>query len=334
MKKLYFILLTITFVLTYNSCKKDDDDADLIGNWTERSDLDGVARNSAVSFCIGKDGYLGLGYTGKKYLLDFWKYDSDKNSWSQIDSFPGAGRTAAVGFSVNGKGYVCTGYDGENYLKDTWEYDPETNTWTQKADFAGTARYGALSFAIGSKGYVGTGYDDNYLKDFWSYDPSADSWAQVTSISGSKRRNAVSFVINNMAYVCTGLDNGEYLNDFWRYDPSADTWSELRKIANKSSEGYDDAYSTIVRTRGVAFANDSKGYVTLGMYTNLLKETWEYDPSTDLWTQKTGFEGATRVDAVSFSLNNRLFITTGTSGSYQFDDLWEFKPDETYDENN
>jgi len=335
MKKLLIILCAITIIFSYNSCKKSNDTPTYVGNWTKKSDLDGVARSGAVSFCIGNVGYMGLGYDGRKWLKDFWKYDSDKDSWTRIDSFPGIGRTSAVGFSVNGKGYVGTGYDGENsnYLKDFYEYDPATNKWDSIAIFEGGERYGAVSFSLGNKGYVGTGYNGNYLKDFWSYDPASGKWDQITSINGSKRRNAVSFVIGGYGYVCTGVDNGQFVYDFWRYNASTDTWEGLRNISNTSSDSYDDAYA-IVRANGVGFSSSDKGYVALGTNGSILNNVWEYDPSTDLWTQKTGFEGTARTSAVAFSLNNRLFITTGQNSTYSFDDLWEFKPNDVYDANN
>ena len=63
-------------------------------------------------------------------------------------------------------------------------------------------------------------------------------------------------------------------------------------------------------------------------------DTWEYDPLTDLWQAKTSFEGAGRTDAVAFSVSNdsKAFVTTGLSGSNPLDDIWEFKPNDEYNE--
>jgi hypothetical protein len=47
---------------------------------------------------------------------------------------------------------------------------------------------------------------------------------------------------------------------------------------------------------------------------------------------KTDFEGAARVNAVSFTVGGKAILTTGQSGSYYLDDVWEFRPFEEYDE--
>jgi N-acetylneuraminic acid mutarotase len=332
-----FLALILFLPLIVVSCSDDDDEEDLLGNWIVRSDFDGVARGNASGFSIGTKGYLGLGYNGKKRLNDFWEYNSEINSWTQKADFPGAARNNAVGFNIDNKGYVGTGFDGENYLKDFWEYDPATDTWTQKADFAGTARYGAIGFGINQKGYLGTGYDDNYLKDIYEYDPVANTWTILTSgFGGKKRRDASVFILNNKAYICAGVYNGSYVNDFWSFDPAAtgDTkWTELREISNISDDGYDDDYS-IVRSNASAFSTATNGYLLVGTTGSTpYSSVWEYDPIDDLWTEKTGLEGSSRQDAVAFSLNGKVFVGTGKNGSYYFDDLYEFKPFDEYDEN-
>lgn len=318
----------------FASCSKDNTSVTLVGNWIKRSDFEGVARSEAVAFTIGDKGYVGLGYNGKTRLKDLWEYNLEQDYWTQKASFPdtASGRTSAVAFSIGTKGYITTGNDGENYLKDLWEYDQETNTWTRKADFGGTARYDAVAFNLNNKGYVGTGYDGNYLKDFWQYDPGADSWTQIASVGGSKRVGGTAFVIDGKAYVCCGLNNGSYITDFWMFDPSTESWTEKRKIANVSDESYDDAYA-ITREYGVAFVINSKAYLTGGINSSILSDTWEYDPATDLWKKKTAFEGAARYGTVALSLGNRGFITTGRSSSYRFDDCWEFLPDADYNKN-
>ena len=325
--------LAVSLISIASSCGKDPEE-ELIGNWVELSDYEGVARSDAASFSIGNLGYVGTGYDGDDRLTDFWAYDSDRNNWTQIAEFPGTARNAAVGFSAAGKGYVGTGYDGNNRLSDFWAYDPALNEWTQVADFAGTARYGAVAFSIENIGYLGTGFDGNYLKDFWSYNPSTNSWLQKTSFGGSKRRDAVGFVIGGMGYICTGVNNGVYESEFYMYDPASDLWTAKRKTADVSDEDFDNDY-TVLRSNAVAFVLNNKAYVTTGIGNSgsLTTSIWEFEPATDLWEQRTPFEGATRQDAVAFSTENgRAFVVTGRSASFTYDDIWEFKPTDAYDE--
>jgi N-acetylneuraminic acid mutarotase len=323
---LFAALFAILLLSTGCKHSSSSEDEDLVGDWFKRSDFEGVPRSSAAVFTIGDKAYVGLGYDGENRLTDFWQYDPQLNNWTRKKDFPGAARNGAVAFSIDPNGYVGTGYDGTNRLKDFYKYDPSTDSWVQIADFGGTARYGAVAFSIGTKGYVATGDDGSFLKDLWEYDPLTNQWTQKVSLGGSKRRNAVAFVVDGKAYVCTGVDNGVYEDDLWEYDPSSGLWTGKRSIANVSDESYDDKYSDIVGTNKVAFSISGKGYVVTGGSGTTGNSVWEYDPSTDLWQQKTSFEGTSRMEAVGFVLGSYTYVSTGRNGSYYFDDLWGFGP--------
>ncbi|MCT4586237.1 MAG: galactose oxidase [Carboxylicivirga sp.] len=330
--------LAMLFVisLTFNACSSSDDDEDLMGNWVELGSFEGVPRSDAVAFVIDKYAYVGTGYDGveDERLKDFWRYDAEKDFWTQVAPFGGVARNGAVAFSANGKGYVTTGYDGKDKLKDNWEYDATSNTWTQRADFPASARYGSVAFTLNNKGFVGTGYDGNILKDFWAYSPTSDSWEQKVSIGGKKRRDAITFVIDDKAYVCTGSDNGQYLDDLWEYDANEDAWTQKRDIGKDANEdeSYDDDYQ-IVGINGTAFTMNGLGYITTGGPGSPGKLTWEYNPDSDLWEQRSDFEASPRYSAVSFVIDNKPYVTTGNSGGYYFDDVWTFKPNEEQDDN-
>ncbi len=323
----WITVLFIGFSLT--SCS-DDDDEDLLGNWIRRSDFDGVIRSNATSFVIGQNGYMFGGYDGSDQLRDLWQYNSTENYWYAKADLPseGAARNSAAGFSIGTKGYIGTGSDGLNALKDFWEYDSEANKWTQKNDFSGVKRYAAVGFSLGSYGYMGCGYDKNYFKDIYRYHPEDDTWETVP-FEGQKRAGAAAFVIDDKAYLLGGDNNQSYVYDFYMFD--GETWTKKRDIANTSDDSYDDDYS-IVRSYGVAFAINSRGYITTGSSGSLRSDTWEYDPIKDVWEEKTSFEGATRSGAVGFSFGTRGFVTTGKSSGYRFDDIYEFLPFEEYEE--
>ncbi|MBN1186596.1 MAG: galactose oxidase [Bacteroidales bacterium] len=326
------IIIIALFILLLWNCNKDEDDStELIGNWVELSDFEGVPRSDAVAFAIDDKGYVGTGYDGDIRLSDFWEYNSEKDTWLQKADFPGSARNGAVGMATDTKGYIGTGYDGLKKLKDFWEYDPDSNLWTQKADFGGSERYAAVGMTINNKCYIGTGFDGNYLKDFWMYDPETDTWEQKVSVGGSKRRDAAGFVINGKGYIMTGINNGSYETDMWKYDPETDSWDEMNEIANVTDKKFDDDYSSIYGIGKVAFTINGKGYLaTAG--SGVSGTVWEYDPTTDLWEQKTSLEGSTRVDATGFAIGDHGYITTGHNSSYYFDDIWAFHPNDEYDD--
>lgn len=354
-----YLLLFIVAPTLFFSCKKDSSTTALVGNWSDPGQIKGVGRSGAICFTIGDSVYYGLGYNQvnkPKYLKDFYKYDYSKNQYVRLADLPekAQGRSDAVAFSINGKGYVGTGYNGDltsnNYLTDFWEYTPATNQWKQVAYLPGwnndplnPGRRNAVAFTLGTNGFVGTGYNGTYLNDFWKYTANADSgvWTSVADLPFA-RANAVSFVIDNKAYVVAGDNNGSYTGGADRlyvYDATQNIWDRKRDITNTSTESYDDNYTSIARSNGVAMVwNDgvtTKAYLSTGLYNSGPQTTtWEYDPSTDLWSQKTAFEGTSRYGAFSFSVHNRIYVAAGRYGSTYYSDLWEFKPNDEYDANN
>ncbi len=339
LKSFSFLGLAIVCASMFVSCTKSSSTTDKIGNWSRRGDFSGVPRSGAICAVTNDSAYVGLGFDGINRIRDFWVYNINSDTWLRRDSFPGIGRNLATSFSVDGKIYAGFGYDGgTNYYKDFYVFDPQLNKWSPLKDFPGSARYAALGFSINGKGYICSGNDGNSLQELWEYDPATDHWTQKNGIPGYKRMGAVVFVINNIAYVVTGTNNGTYNNDMWALDINGDggngTWTEKRKITNVSDDSYDDEYTSITRSYATAFVLDGKGILSTGYSGGLNSRTWEYDPGTDVWTEKTSFEGSARQMAVGFSLKNRGFVTTGAqstaaSTTVQFDDVREFKPQES-----
>jgi N-acetylneuraminic acid mutarotase len=79
------------------------------------------------------------------------------------------------------------------------------------------------------------------------------------------------------------------------------------------------------RSSSVSFAIGNKGYNLFGSHWGV--DTWEYDMTTDIWTQLSDFPdvNAGRVSASSFVIGNLGYITGGEGAPY-FNDLWEFNP--------
>ncbi|AWX44374.1 hypothetical protein HME9304_01374 [Flagellimonas maritima] len=308
------------------SCSKDDDDDDNIGNWVDRSIFDGTPRSGAFAFTIGNKGYMGTGFDGDDRLTDVWSYDMEGNFWSQLASFSGPARSSAVAFTINGNGYVGLGYDGDNELGDFYRYNVGANTWDSITPFAGSARRGAVSFSSETSGYVGTGFDgDNDKKDFWKFNPSINTWTELVGFGGNKRRDAATFTIGDKVYLGTGVSNGQNQDDFWVFDLAAETWTPLLDLDD------DDDYF-IVRNNAVGFSIGDKGYFATGSVGGTTDSVWEYNPSTDLWEEKTSFEGASREGAITFYNGTRAFLGLGRTGSLYLDDMDEFFPNQEEDE--
>jgi N-acetylneuraminic acid mutarotase len=246
-----------------------------------------------------------------------------QNSWIQKSDYGGTARYGAVGFSIGDKGYIGTGSDGlTDSGKDFWEYDPASDAWMQKADFGGPARRDATGFSIGEYGYIGTG--GSYLKDFWRYDPILNTWTEKAEFPGTARRFAIGFSIGSKGYLGFG-DSGfsGYKKDFWEYDPATDTWTEKAQIGGKG------------RAATAGFSIGNKGYVGPGGSVanggGIARDFWEYDPATNIWTQKATFPGTGRWTAIGFSIANKGYVGTGYYELNDYalaslNDFWEYDP--------
>jgi N-acetylneuraminic acid mutarotase len=148
---------------------------------------------------------------------------------------------------------------------------------------------------------------------------NADFWTQKANFSGLLLRESFTFSVGTKGYFGCGVDStNNQPNDFWEYDPSTNAWTQK---ANFPGLG---------RVVASTFSIGNKGYVGLGwnnlLIANLLNDFWEYDPSTNAWTQKANFGGGARVGAVGFSINNYGYVGTGTGYTITFGDLWQYDP--------
>ena len=250
--------------------------------WSPKTFFQGGDRDAAVSFTIGTDVYIGLGWGGSNNTpVDFWKYNPEANAWDPIANFTGEARGRSVGFSLAGKGYVAT---GTNINKnDPYEYTPSTNEWTPKASIPDDLSKveGAVAFTIGNKAYLGLGYiggksstpdDRNDSKAFYEY--NGTGWTKIDDFPSNARNSAVAFVIGNKAYVGLGFNGQNYI-DFYQFDPaqpSGKKWTRMCDFKGKS------------RGRAAVFVINNKAYIGLGSHSSeepALNDFWEYDPSID-----------------------------------------------------
>lgn len=328
MKLKVLLIIGVALTTLFSSCNNDE--VELIGNWEQKSWYDGYARAEGSSFAINNFGYFGMGHDDDGNLSDFWKYDPSSNSWIPAKSFPGTARAYNVSVSNGQKGYVGLGYDGSNDLSDFWEYDPTSNSWNRIADFPGGPRRYATAFAIGTDIYVGTGTTDNdkqYNNDFYKYD--GNNWTQIKSLPGNKRRKANSTGFEGKGYVISGSRSSTILNDMWVYDPANDSWTEKARIDNE-----DTGNTAIPRQNAVLFGSDGRLFITTGSQGNTTTtSTYEWNPKTEEWTERTSFEGSIREGAGCFVINDKGYIVGGRSGASYKDDTFKFEPNADRDSN-
>lgn len=200
------------------------------------------------------------------------------------------------------------------------------NEWNKLEPFGGSKRERAVGFTIGGRGYVGTGQDtaEAMTRDFWEFDPGTNSWTQKADFGGVGRRNAIGFSIGNKGYIGTGMSHefsfsGDELADFWEYDPATNAWTQKAPYPGAGGAGV--YYAT-------GFGINGKGYICGGKIgpSNYSSELWEYNPLSNTWMPRANFPGGTRYGLVSFVVNNKAYVGTGTDENAFNNDLWCFDP--------
>ena len=95
-------------------------------------------------------------------------------------------------------------------------------------------------------------------------------------------------------------------------------------------------FGGISRYASVSCSIDSFGYVALGIYDSVTlagnqypTDLWQYNPYTNIWTQKAHFPGFGRENASCFAISSKLYIGMGDengTGSGGYSDFWEYDP--------
>jgi N-acetylneuraminic acid mutarotase len=150
------------------------------------------------------------------------------------------------------------------------------------------------------------------------------NWVKLSDFGGIPRSGAVGFVIDDKAYVGFGYNSDDddydgYLKDLWVYDYSSDGWTEISKTVT---------FPGNARNYAVAFSINGKGYVGTGYDgDNKLADFWQYDPTTNTWTQMDNFPGVARIKAIGFSIGNYGYVGTGYGDdSNDQNDFYKFDP--------
>ncbi|MBL7964550.1 MAG: hypothetical protein JNM31_12000 [Flavobacteriales bacterium] len=207
----------------------------LSDSWTQKADLPGPPRYTAITCATSSKGYVGLGY--QPYLNDWWEYDPVTDTWTQRTPFPGSARQSAICFVINDQVYVGCGSNGTNaVVNDLWRYDPTADTWTQLADLPGAGRYTSYSFTYQQKGFVVCGLTVNSsgvyteLDEVWYYDPVVDAWSQLAAFPGAPHGEGGSCWSGLFGYMGMGRFSfgpgplaSNTTAEFWRVRPLTNT---------------------------------------------------------------------------------------------------------------
>ena len=97
-------------------------------------------------------------------------------------------------------------------------------------------------------------------------------------------------------------------------------------IATAQNPWTQKANMSVGRWQAFGFSIGTKGYVGSGAGSSDLNDFWEWDQSSNTWTQKANFPQADFDNAVGFSLNGKGYAGTGQSLSSVINLFYEYDP--------
>lgn len=172
------------------------------------------------------------------------------------------------------------------------------NIWKKKANIPA---YGFFQpgFAYNGKGYV-------FAEDrFWMYDPISNTWTPRPPKPGPELFEPVEFVIDDYAYLMIGTYERAVPDRVcWRFDLINNQWEEL------------SLFPGTARIAATGFApGNGKGYAGIG---EDYLDFWEYDPSSDSWTQKSDYPDIYgRANIMTFVLEGFGYIGGGAAAGLE-----------------
>jgi N-acetylneuraminic acid mutarotase len=149
-------------------------------------------------------------------------------------------------------------------------------------------------------------------------------WAKKANLPTGANDAANAFAINGKVYFGGGSSTTK---GFYEYDPATNKWTRKADIPAK-----------IVRAFSVSFAIDSKGYVATGQSDNssgdfaksqatVTNDLWEYDPSSNAWTQKASLPGKPRDGAMAFVIGDKAYVGGGVDSTSNYvGDFYQYDP--------
>lgn len=138
-------------------------------------------------------------------------------------------------------------------------------------------------------------------------------WIEGPAFPSGPTDGCYSFTIGNRVFSGGGLES----HRLYEYNSNDNTWTDLGKAGAGGIRGW-----------AFAFTIGPKAYVCGGANgdpSNLMKDLWEYDIESKIWTQKADMPKALD-GGFAFSVDGKGYIGCGFNGTYLVSDFYEYDP--------
>ena len=266
-----------------------------------------------------------------------WVYDRPSSSWNEVRpavSAPGVSYPCMAFDPELGKVVLFEGYNGDRLLGRSWAYDSGANTWVDLRAGGSPHIAGGAALVYDEKagrlllfgGMLAGDADATSSNETWAYDPQGNRWINLKpAVSPTARSGGILAFDRSSGKVIMfgGLGTMSPFGDTWAYDPNSNTWADLNPSGTvpEARGGHSMVYDPAT-DKTILFAGSN------GKHGGDLNDTWQYDASTNKWTNlhPAGGLPAAR-DSFSFaydSSRSRVVIYGGYDGSGFLNDTWAY----------
>lgn len=235
-------------------------------------------------------------------------------NWQQINDYPGVARDDGAQFTINGIHYVGTGRGADFSCKgDFYAFDPLSSNWTaiaalplwQERQYTTAFSYGGYGFVVGGENCLG-----NYFNTFLKYSPTANTWTSMPDLPATGRAGCQHFVIGSDFYLIGGRNNSGILKEVWCFHFNTNSWEQLNDLPfNGCWRGLSATYNEV----GYLFGGRTDDASQNGWNAN----TWQYEPTTNNWTQFSGFTVGEKMYQSMAQQDSLLFVYGGVDPNDQ-----------------
>ena len=265
-------------------------------------------------FRDGDQFIFGMGADSRVLLnLNVWSLDLTNYTWTDLNF---TGSIGGSRYPFTSKGYWGAGAEivrpaGLNIHTPYFWYYSFGNFILKP--FLTFRLYKSIGLHLNGDLYVfgGEFFDHSPNRDMHLFSTGTDSWSEIGSTPVDLSSDYPYFIYNNEAYFV--LVNGDII----KFNPQTSVWSQVGVFPDEVLEG------------GAAIIINDKVYI--GLFTNSLK-IFEWDISTNIWTEKINLPGNVRDSNTGFfEYNNKAYFFRSKYNGGQFEanphmELWSLNP--------
>jgi cysteine-rich repeat protein len=283
--------------------------------------------------------------TCKNTYSDTWDFDLKSKIWKRIETNLSPTARIDHGMVYNSRNKKIYLYGGSTGSNEMWEYDGDLKTWTpvemEPTNPQSRQRQGMIYDPKRDRivlfGGVSSGVNKN---DIWEYDAENNEWTDrtPTDLLPSARKNPVLIYDSKRDLVTMhGGWSSDMDKSMWQWNGYSGKWSKTTQgnsnpIWRKGEVmTYDPQRDKYYMFSGCGTSAANGDYCQPYVIDGWLKDLWEYDMSTNTWTERTpnglfpisSEPGVIGGEGFAFAYNEKTKKTVRYGGRYGLTEVWE-----------